>query len=325
MVSPAILQTASKAFNGMANNYIQFLSNPMIGSVHRSFAALSLDTFSISRAASSSSSATAKKRKSQDPYAIAQARQRRAANQSRQRVLQAERAASVGDPVLGNSTPFIESLKPGQLSQIATPGSEAGDSSALNFFVSPEELDASLNRSGHLSAPVETSDTTQRDPSREEQSRWIHAQQDANAREAIRRITTLGNGNSKDKTRVNIQRCIETLGRHNTDKVLPPKPAGVMHPNTPKYPAPAERAGPDTGSSEVQVAILTSKILVLAKQLGSTSHKDKHNKRNLRLLVHRRQNLLRYLHRKERGGPRWQNTMNMLGLTDASWKGEISI
>lgn len=52
---------------------------------------------------------------------------------------------------------------------------------------------------------------------------------------------------------------------------------------------------------------------------------DKVNKRNLRLLVHRRQKLLRYLERKERGGPRFQNVVDVLGLTEGMWRGEISL
>jgi len=50
---------------------------------------------------------------------------------------------------------------------------------------------------------------------------------------------------------------------------------------------------------------------------------DKMNKRNLRLLVHRRQKLMAYLRRKERGGPRWKNVVEMLGLTEGMWRGQI--
>jgi ribosomal protein S15 len=88
---------------------------------------------------------------------------------------------------------------------------------------------------------------------------------------------------------------------------------------------PIERAGPDTGSSEVQIAILTAKIRSLANFLETRGKKDKVNKRNLRLLVHRRQKLLQYLRRKERGGPRYQRCVEMLGLTEGTWKGEISL
>jgi len=124
--------------------------------------------------------------------------------------------------------------------------------------------------------------------------------------------------------RVNKQKCIETFGRHNTDQILPPKLAS----NVPRGPgaAPAAidtpRAGPDTGSSEVQIAILTAKIRALSNNLHK---KDKTNKRNLTLLVHRRQKLLRYLRRKEHGGPRWQNLIETLGLTEGTWQGEITL
>ncbi|EHK99749.1 putative 30S ribosomal protein S15 [Glarea lozoyensis 74030] len=86
------------------------------------------------------------------------------------------------------------------------------------------------------------------------------------------------------------------------------------------------RAGPDTGSSEVQIAILTAKIKVLADQLEKKGgNKDKVNKRNLRIMVHKRQKHLNYLRRKERGSDRWQNLISTLGLTEGTYKGEISL
>lgn len=85
------------------------------------------------------------------------------------------------------------------------------------------------------------------------------------------------------------------------------------------------RAGADTGSSEVQIAILTAKIRTLADFLATRGQTDKINKRNLRVLVHKRQKLLSYLRRKERGGPRWTNCIETLGLTESTWKGEISL
>lgn len=143
------------------------------------------------------------------------------------------------------------------------------------------------------------------------------------AEEALRRISSLSLGSSKDRLRVNMERCIEVFGRHNTDKSLPPKPEAVAAINNPVEKDP--RIGPDTGSSEVQIAILTAKIRALAEGLELRGGPDKVNKRNLRLLVHRRAKLLKYLRRKERGGPRWQNIIDTLGLTDGTWKGEISM
>ena len=92
----------------------------------------------------------------------------------------------------------------------------------------------------------------------------------------------------------------------------------------PKAP-PKERAGPDTGSSEVQIGILTAKIRRLADQYEGVSRNDKVNKRNLRLLLHRRQKLLKYMERRERGSGRWYNMIETLGLTEATWKGQIAV
>lgn len=85
------------------------------------------------------------------------------------------------------------------------------------------------------------------------------------------------------------------------------------------------RAGPDTGSSEVQIGILTAKIRILADRYAGENRNDKVNKRNLRLLLHRRQKLLKYMEKKERGSDRWQNMIEKLGLTEATWKGEIEV
>lgn len=233
--------------------------------------------------------------------------------------------------MLGNPTPFVESLlsnhEKGSIPQTtkAQEGEEEPDSTParVNFFLDMEAVEQSLTMSKNLTAPVHTKDNAENfDPEKEKEDIARHEQEHANAAEAIRRIVELSNASGKDRTRVNIQRCIDEFGRHNTDAILDPKPKSAF--DTRKQ-GETLRAGPDTGSSEVQVAILTAKIQVLAKQLETTSHKDKHNKRNLRLLVHRRQKLLKYLRRKERGGPRWQHLVEKLGLTEASWQGEISM
>ncbi len=53
----------------------------------------------------------------------------------------------------------------------------------------------------------------------------------------------------------------------------------------------------DTGSSEVQVAILTERINHLVEHLKKHS-KDHHTRRGLLIMVGRRRRLLRYLQRK---------------------------
>ncbi|KAJ9654945.1 hypothetical protein H2198_006127 [Neophaeococcomyces mojaviensis] len=268
-----------------------------------------------------------------DPYRRAQALQRKTANLERRRVLHAERESALGDPVRSKPTTFLASLN---LSSDPNAAKQH-----RNYFLTPESTSTQLEHSKWLTEPLQKQDEN---PVKHEQRLQTHQIEHTNATRAIETITSIQNSNSKDRTRINIERCIETFGRHNTDSTLPPKPAslGPSKSNVAldgedavqseeqlqraaliaDLAAVPKRAGPDTGSSEVQVAILTTKINVLADNLGK---KDKHNKRNLRLLVHKRQKLLSYLRQKERGGPRWQNLVEQLGINDAMWKGEISL
>ena len=235
----------------------------------------------------------------------------------------------MGDPIRSKPTPFIESL-----SSSTTLSSSTDESPPMNFYLSSGELDRSLEYSKYLTTPLPSDDPTKKDIVAEERERNQHATAHANAQRALAAIAALNNGSSKDRTRVNIQRCIAEFGRHSTDAFLSPKPASRGTSSSAAYETAGSsalsadlaetpnRVGADTGSSEVQVAILTAKINTLADDLRK---KDKHNKRNLRLLVHRRQKHLSYLRRKERGGPRWQNLVDKLGIGDAMWKGEISL
>ena len=54
----------------------------------------------------------------------------------------------------------------------------------------------------------------------------------------------------------------------------------------------------DTGSPEVQVAILTSRIKTLTEHF-KTHHKDNHSRRGLLTMVNKRRSLLDYLKRKD--------------------------
>lgn len=233
----------------------------------------------------------------------------------------------MGHPIHGVETPFLKSL------DTIADSSEAGDGGkdgirvkVFNHYLTQSELDAAFENSKFLTSPMKPKNRQGIDPIQEQQELELHATQHENAVEAIRRIVNLSNGSSKDKTRANITRCIQVFGRHNTDKFLKPRPA--VHPSLLEgkiLPEKTPRAGPDTGSSEVQIANLTVKIRALSRNLELSGNKDKINKRNLRLLVHKRQKLLRYLRRKERGGERWQHLVETLGLTEGTWKGEISL
>ena len=71
------------------------------------------------------------------------------------------------------------------------------------------------------------------------------------------------------------------------------------------------RAEGDTGSPEVQVAILTERITNLTEHF-KTHRKDKHSRRGLLLLVSRRRSLLDYLKRIDEG--RYQSLIQGLGI-----------
>jgi small subunit ribosomal protein S15 len=58
------------------------------------------------------------------------------------------------------------------------------------------------------------------------------------------------------------------------------------------------RSGEDTGSAEVQIALLTERINELTGHLRNHS-KDHHSRRGLLMLVGKRRRMLRYLERKD--------------------------
>lgn len=253
--------------------------------------------------------------------------------------------ASLGNPVRGVSTPFVESFATGKPVPKEPGKKTPRDNPQLNYAFKPRDVEWQLKRSVKLAIPLSEivkqatvgpmgmrSKTNAIEKTAEEmeaQNKKDHER----AVEAIARITALENGSSKDRMRANITRCVQTFGRHNTDRIFPPRApplknmSETVHPIRPEtnIAATEKRIGADTGSSEVQIAILTAKIKTVADFLATRGKNDKHNKRNLRVLVHRRQKLLQYLRRKERGGPRWQHCIETLGLTEGTWKGEISL
>jgi small subunit ribosomal protein S15 len=67
----------------------------------------------------------------------------------------------------------------------------------------------------------------------------------------------------------------------------------------------------DTGSAEVQIALLSRRISDLTEHLKTHKH-DHHSRRGLLLLVGRRRRLLNYLHRTEI--TRYRSIIERLGL-----------
>ena len=69
--------------------------------------------------------------------------------------------------------------------------------------------------------------------------------------------------------------------------------------------------GSDTGSPEVQIALLTERIAHLTEHL-KTNHKDHHSRRGLLKMVGKRRSLLDYLKRKDSN--RYKKLIEQLAL-----------
>lgn len=72
-----------------------------------------------------------------------------------------------------------------------------------------------------------------------------------------------------------------------------------------------QRAPKDTGSSEVQVALLTRNINALSEHFKAHPH-DNHSRRGLLTMVNRRRKLLDYLKSTDHG--RYREVIGRLGL-----------
>lgn len=75
-----------------------------------------------------------------------------------------------------------------------------------------------------------------------------------------------------------------------------------------------KRAEKDTGSSEVQVSLMTGRIKYLTEHFKDHK-KDFHSRRGLQSLVNKRRKLLKYL--KKHDQARYQTLIQSLGLRDS--------
>jgi len=67
----------------------------------------------------------------------------------------------------------------------------------------------------------------------------------------------------------------------------------------------------DTGSAEVQIAVLTARIQQLTRHMAANSH-DNHTKRSLLTLIGQRRRLLAYLNQED--VTRYKSLIERLGL-----------
>jgi small subunit ribosomal protein S15 len=75
-----------------------------------------------------------------------------------------------------------------------------------------------------------------------------------------------------------------------------------------------KRSDNDTGSVEVQVSLITKRILYLTEHFKAHK-KDFHSRQGLQALVNKRRKLLRYL--KNRNNERYYDLIKKLGLRDS--------
>ncbi|HEN5499500.1 TPA: 30S ribosomal protein S15 [Legionella pneumophila] len=75
-----------------------------------------------------------------------------------------------------------------------------------------------------------------------------------------------------------------------------------------------KRGDKDTGSPEVQVSLITSRIKYLTDHFKENK-KDFHSRRGLQELVNKRRKLLKYLKRNDQD--RYQTLIQNLGLRDS--------
>lgn len=127
--------------------------------------------------------------------------------------------------------------------------------------------------------PSEVSEEKRRMLSQDQEQEQIRQAENS---EQLMRILDLRNADSRGIRVANTRRIVEVFG----GPVVPKDGSTVNNP---------ERL--DTGSSEVQAAILTHRIRLLADHLATNTH-DVHNRKSLRTLVHQRAAILKYMRKR---------------------------
>lgn len=162
----------------------------------------------------------------------------------------------------------------------------------LLFGALPETTTSVLHSDLYVhSSSAGSTSTSEPDPrSLEAAAKEVEAQE--KQVETMKRILDLRNANRKGIEVVNRQRIVDEFGNGQS------------------------------GSSEVQAALLTLKIRSLHEHLSSHP-RDTHNRRPLRSLVHKRASILKYLKRSQPG--EYDRVLTDLGLERRAVEGEITM
>ncbi|KAJ9110083.1 hypothetical protein QFC19_001754 [Naganishia cerealis] len=137
------------------------------------------------------------------------------------------------------------------------------------------------------------------------------------ASEQLMRILDLRNANSRGIRTVNVRRIVEVFGG-SVDASAPTSTSSATA---------IERL--DTGSSQVQAAILTHRIRMLADHIAANP-RDVHNRKNLRALVHQRAKILRYYKKRVarktgEGLGVYEELLDKIGVDGRAVEGEITV
>lgn len=251
---------------------------------------------------------------SSTPLTLAKRRQvaiqRKKANIARQGVLQAERSPADFDPIVGKATEFTRALLTPNV--VWSSNSQAVDSlyfpkqemseihSAVDKAVQAREklkqTYSPFSRRDHSVNPA----LPRMNPVKQTEEELVqqHLQdltvENDHKSVASSRIVALQNSNTRTLRAYNTAFAIREFGRKEGD----------------------------TGSAEVQAAVLTVRILSEAQHIAANK-KDVHGFKGFRGLVHQRQKILKYLRRES--VERYQDCIERLGLSDQCVVREITM
>ncbi|KAN0063480.1 hypothetical protein ACQY0O_003927 [Thecaphora frezii] len=134
----------------------------------------------------------------------------------------------------------------------------------------------------------------------EEYNRLVHEEQSSAS--ILARVLDLRNASGKGIQVENIRRIVDHFGKRKEMEQL--------------------GKGVDTGSAEVQAAVLTYRIRNLATHLAEARH-DNSNRRAMTMLVHQRARILKYLKRKDAN--RYHAILPRIGIEARAVEGEIVV
>lgn len=233
---------------------------------------------------------------------------------ARQEVLKAERTPANFDPIIGMSTPFTRSLLTPATAW--SPESTVEDSlyfpkeevtkiqsAVAQAFEARERADFSM-----LGSLPTTNKSTESQGSGDSSTSDFLASETKLLNDKLEAMRLRNEQNSEASSRIiSLQNSnARTLRAYNTAHAI--KEFG--------------RKEGDTGSAEVQAAILTARILAEATHIANNK-KDVHGFRGFRGLVHQRQKVLKYL--RTESVERYFACINRLGLSDQAVVKEITM